>query len=57
MGRVPQNSGLSTTLFCILMAQMSNDNMFVKLNFHLDPIFALFFQICHLKFNRYRKTG
>lgn len=48
MGRVPQNAGLST-LFCILMAQMSKDRMFVKLNFHLDPIFALFFQICHLK--------
>lgn len=49
MGRVPQNSGPSTTLFCILTAQRSKDNMFVKLNFHLDSIFALFFQICHLK--------
>lgn len=48
MSRVPQNSGPST-LFCILIAQMSKANMFVELNFHLDPIFALFFQICHLK--------
>lgn len=50
MGTVPQNSSLSTTLFCILTVQISKDNTFVKLNFILIPSLHCSFRAVIWKF-------